>query len=533
MKTAPPTLQLVSDRPQSGAEAQARRAERAPEVTPARRIEALASLPVFLKLSGRLAMIAGGSEAALWKAELLAAAGAHVRVFLGEVGDAAANEAHDGFEAKNGFETLAESPPAGSVTLVRREWRADDLADMAFAVAAAESDAEARRFADAARSAAVPFNVIDKPEFCDVQLGAIVNRSPLIVAISTDGAAPVFGQAIRAKIEGLLPEGFKRWAEAARDWRPDLRKLGLGFARRRRFWERFSEVALTQPGSEPQAALRDRLIKEAADLTGAAAGKGRVTLVGAGPGDPDLLTLKAVRALQSAEIILYDDLVAPQVLDFARREAKRILVGKTGHGPACKQEEINELMLRLASQGKHVVRLKSGDPGIFGRATEEIEACHAAGIEVTVVPGITAAQGAAASLGISLTQREHARRLQFVTGHAKDGKLPADLDWRALADPSATTALYMPRRTLAEFCEKAIRAGLLPDTPAAAIASATRHDERKVFATISGLPELVTRVDPDGPLLILIGRGLHTEAASEPGRAADAPQRPFAAGSGT
>ena len=258
-----------------------------------------------------------------------------------------------------------------------------------------------------------------------------------------------------------------------------------------------------------------------------------VYLVGAGPGDPELLTLKAVRALQSAEVILYDDLVSAPVLDFARRESKRILVGKTGHGPACKQEEINALMLHLAGLGRHVVRLKSGDPGIFGRATEEIEACRSAGIEVAIIPGITAAQGAAASLGISLTQRSYARRLQFVTGHAKDGKLPADLDWAAIADASATTVLYMPRRTLGEFAQRAIATGLLPETPSAAIVNATRHDERRVFASISELPNFVARLDADGPLLVLIGRGLENELAAGSRRAADAPQRPFAAGSGT
>ncbi|MFI5013749.1 MAG: siroheme synthase CysG [Hyphomicrobiales bacterium] len=493
--------------------------ERAPEDRPARRIDALATLPVFLKLAGRRAVIAGGSEAALWKAELLAASGAKVEVFADGRSDL--------------FQALAADPPAGSVTVHPGAWRQGDLWGAAIAVADVETEEEAAAFAAAARSAGTPFNIVDKPAFCDLQFGAIVNRSPLIVSISTDGAAPVFGQAIRAKIEALLPQGFKRWAEAARDWRPDLRRLGLGFARRRRFWERFSERALAEPGRKPETALRERLLEEAADLLGTACERGRVTLVGAGPGDPELLTLKAVRALQSAEVILYDDLVAPEVLDFARREARRILVGKTGHGPACKQDEINALMLRLAGQGKHVVRLKSGDPGIFGRATEEIAACRRAGIDVAMVPGITAAQGAAASLGISLTQRAHARRLQYVTGHAKDGKLPADLDWGAIADPSATTALYMPRRTLADFCERAIANGLLPGTPAAAISSATRHDERRIFASISGLPELVERVDPEGPLLVLIGRGLESEAASEPRRAADAPQRPFAAGSGT
>jgi uroporphyrin-III C-methyltransferase/precorrin-2 dehydrogenase/sirohydrochlorin ferrochelatase len=466
-------------------------------------------LPVFLKLAGRRAVIVGDSEAALWKAELVAACGADVEVFAGRDGSR--------------FRALSADPPAGSVRLLARDWRQSDLAGAAIAIADLATDAEAERFADAARHAGVPFNVVDKPRFCDLQFGAIVNRSPLLVAIST-------AQAIRAKIEALLPQGLKRWAEVARDWRPALARLGIGFAERRAFWERFSDRALAEPGLEPQPGLRESLLARAALSVRGGAPKGRVTLVGAGPGDPDLLTLKAVRALQSAEVILYDQLVSAEVLDFARREAKRVMVGKTGHGPSCQQGEINALMLRLAGQGKHVVRLKGGDPLIFGRASEEIEACRRAGIEVAIVPGITAAQGAAASLGISLTQRERARRLQFVTGHAKDGKLPADIDWRAIADPSATTALYMPRRTLGGFRDKAIENGLSPETPAAAISRATRKDERKVFGTISELPDLVAQLEPDGPLLVLIGRGLETKTDADR-IPAEEPERRFVAGS--
>ncbi len=181
---------------------------------------------------------------------------------------------------------------------------------------------------------------------------------------------------------------------------------------------------------------------------GAAVENGSVTLVGAGPGDPELLTLRAVRALQSADVILFDDLVSRDVLDFARREARKMLVGKTGFGPSCKQDDINALMVSLAKQGKRVIRLKGGDPLIFGRAAEEIDACRAANIAVDVVPGITAAQGAAAKLGIPLTDRDNSRRLQYVTGHARSGKLPDDIDWRALADPTTTTAIYMPVKTL-------------------------------------------------------------------------------------
>jgi uroporphyrin-III C-methyltransferase/precorrin-2 dehydrogenase/sirohydrochlorin ferrochelatase len=237
-----------------------------------------------------------------------------------------------------------------------------------------------------------------------------------------------------------------------------------------------------------------------------AAEHGSVTLVGAGPGDPELLTLRAVRALQSADVILFDDLVSPEVLDFARREAKKMLVGKTGYGPSCRQNDINALMIGLAKSGRRVVRLKGGDPMIFGRAGEEIEACRKASVAVEIVPGVTAAQGAASRLGVSLTQRKHARRVQYITGHAADGTLPRDLDWRSLADPAATTVIYMPVKTLREFARRAIAEGLHPSTPAVAIASATRSDEAWVVSTIAGLPNRLSFAALPGPVLVMIGR---------------------------
>jgi uroporphyrin-III C-methyltransferase/precorrin-2 dehydrogenase/sirohydrochlorin ferrochelatase len=239
--------------------------------------------------------------------------------------------------------------------------------------------------------------------------------------------------------------------------------------------------------------------------------KGRLTLVGAGPGDPELMTLKAVRALASADVILFDNLVAPEILDFARREARTMLVGKSGHGPSCRQDDINALMVRLAKAGKHVVRLKGGDPMVFGRAGEEISACRAAGIPVEVIPGVTAAQGAAARLCASLTHRDHARRLQYVTGHDRSGALP-DLEWTSLADPFVTTVVYMPTRTLAALAAKAIEAGLDPATPAVAVARATRPDEEVIAATIATLPALVASRSPPRPVLVMIGRALAAAA---------------------
>jgi uroporphyrin-III C-methyltransferase/precorrin-2 dehydrogenase/sirohydrochlorin ferrochelatase len=248
--------------------------------------------------------------------------------------------------------------------------------------------------------------------------------------------------------------------------------------------------------------------------------RGSVTLVGAGPGDPELLTLRAVRALQSADVILIDDLVAPGILDFARREAKKMLVGKTGGGPSCKQDEINALMIALAKSGKRVIRLKGGDPMIFGRAGEEIAACRAAGIAVEVVPGISAAQGAASRLNVALTHRKLARRVQYLTAHAENGRLPADIDWASLADPATTSVIYMPKRTLAELTTTALAHGLAPDTPALAVVSATQPQQDTIVGTVADIAERLAVAAPTGPVLVMIGRAL--AEAAEAIRAEDA-----------
>ena len=453
------------------------------------RIGALARLPAFFALEDKRAVVAGGSPAATWKAELLSAAGARVEVFA--------------LAPSEEMLALAAAPPRGVVILHDRNWMPGDFAGAAIAVADCTDDEEAARFAAAARVAGVPVHVIDRPAFCDFSFGAIVNRSPLVIGISTDGASPVFGQAIRAKIEALIPKGFARWADAARAWRPRVQALALPFRGRRNFWERFTERAVASPNAAPTDADLDALLKPTTVQTA-----GSVILVGAGPGDPELLTLRAVRALQSADVILFDDLVAPDILDFARREAKKMLVGKTGHAPSCKQDDINALMIALAKAGRRVVRLKGGDPMIFGRADEEIAACRAAAIAVEVVPGITTAQGAASRLLVSLTRRGKARRVQYLTGHGRDGKLPADIDWASVADPAVTTVVYMPSKTLPELVVNAVQAGLDPATPAVAVERATRADQRVIAATIADLPARLAAEALSGPVVVMIGRAL-------------------------
>jgi uroporphyrin-III C-methyltransferase/precorrin-2 dehydrogenase/sirohydrochlorin ferrochelatase len=426
------------------------------------RIDPLATLPLFHRLSGRRAVVAGASPAADWKAELLAAAGAEV-------------------------------------VRLNPSWNAEQLTAAAVAVADLESDEEAIRFAKAARRAGALVNIIDRPELSDVTFGSIVNRSPVVIGISTDGAAPMLGQSIRSRIESVLPAGISGWAEAAKRWRELLKDSVRDFRERRAFWERFVKAAWAEAARKPDSEDFQALLRTDREVGG------RVILVGAGPGDPELLTLKAVRALQNATVILHDNLVSAGVLELARREARRIAVGKSGYGPSCRQSDINSLMVELAQAGETVIRLKGGDPLIFGRAAEEMDACRAAGVDVSVVPGITAAQGASASLQLSLTERGQARRVQFVTGHGADGKLPHDIDWLSVADRRATTVLFMPRGTLDQFVRTARAKGLDPATPAIAIASASLPDETHVAGTIAEIGALASSLPAGAPVTIIIG----------------------------
>jgi len=417
---------------------------RAPTEVQISRMAPLARLPAFFALEGKRVVVAGGTEPAAWKAELLSAAGAQVDVFAPAPGEE--------------MLTLAGAAPRGPIVIRQRHWEASDFAGAAIAVGDCADDREAAQFAAAARAAGVPVNVVDRPAFCDFSFGAIVNRSPLVIGISTDGAAPVFGQAIRAKIEALIPRGFSRWADAARAWRPRVQALALPFRGRRSFWERFTARAIAAPERTPTNADLDALLAP----TGAPE-SGSVVLVGAGP-------------------------------------------GKTGYRASCRQDDINALMISLAKAGRRVVRLKGGDPMIFGRADEEIAACRAAGIAVEVVPGITTAQGAASRLLVSLTRRGEARRVQYLTGHGRDGKLPNDIDWSSLADPAVTTVVYMPAKTLPELVAAAVKAGLDPATPAVAVERATRADERVIGAAVADLPARLVEEPPSGPVVVMIGR---------------------------
>lgn len=471
------------------------------EATPAR-MGPLAKLPVFWDLHGKRVVVAGGTAAAAWKAELLAAAGARIEIY--------ATELEDEMRA-----LLERGAADGSLTHHQRPWALDIFENAALALADAETDAEARAYYCAAKGAGVPVNVIDKPTFCQFQFGSIVNRSPVVVGISTDGAAPILGQAVRRRVETLLPASLAAWGRLSKQIRTLATETLAPGAERRAFWERVSELAFSRaPTAEDEAALA-AFVDDIKHRDGVSAG--RVTLVGAGPGDPELLALKAVRALQAADVILFDDLVSDGVLELARREAKRLMVGKRGGRDSCSQDDINELMLKLARQGKHVVRLKSGDPMIFGRAGEEIAMLEKHGIPVAVVPGITSASAMAAETKTSLTHRDHAQSVRFVTGHARNGKLPEDLDWRGLADSKCTLVFYMAGRTAGAISERLMAEGLLGDTPVTVCRSISRPNQTFDRTTLRELGAATAVALGDGPVLIVIGEALGARNAAAEG----------------
>ena len=498
----------ASSKPQSKA-ANGLRAVRPTRRAPAR-VAPLATLPVFADLRGRPVLVAGGGEGAAWKAELLAAAGADVTLVLCG-GETAFCE-----EACDVRDRIATDSPShdhfGTLCLDHRQWAPSDLSGHAtpdvtgvpgdrpaMALIDTECHGEAAAFAALARASGVTVNAVDKPFHGDFTFGSIVNRSPVVVGISTDGAAPILGQAIRQRIETLLPPTLADWAARMRETRSRVLSLLPDKAQRRTFFARFAQAAFGAGTVGSPLDIADGVRR------GDGREVGHVTLVGAGPGDAGHLTLAAVRALQSADVILFDALVSEEVLELARREARRMLVGKRAGRESCRQEEINALMLKLAREGRRVVRLKSGDPMIFGRAGEEIEALRKARISHEVLPGITSAQALASRLGISLTHREVARSLRFVTGHGSDGRLPLDLDWQSLADPGTTLIVYMGARTAGLIAERLIETGLPPGTDACAAAAIGRPEEAIWRGSLADLEKGVNDLPPDQPTLIAIG----------------------------
>ncbi len=444
-------------------------------------------LPIFFKAKDRPCLIVGGGEIAARKAELLLRAGAKLTLVAPEIG-----------------EDVAALKASGRVHHEHRKFIPEDLEGIALVVAATNDVGLNGKISELAHQSALPVNVVDQPNLCSFIMPSIVDRSPVIVAVSTGGASPVLARLMRARLETLVPAAFGQLALLAREFREQVKKRFKQSAARRRFWEHvldgpIAEMTFAGRADAARQALRDELSKgpDSVPLTG------EVYLVGAGPGDPDLLTSRAIRLMQRADVVLHDRLVSEAVLRLARQDAPRIHVGKERSKHLLPQETINQLLVRLAKEGKRVLRLKGGDPFMFGRGGEEIDTLAEEGVPFQIVPGITAASGCAAYAGIPLTHRDYAHSCVFVTGHLKDGTI--NLDWEALAKPQQTIVVYMGLIGLPVICEELIKRGLAKDLPAAMVEHGTTPDQRIFTGTLTTLPKIVESAEVRAPTLTIIG----------------------------
>jgi len=445
------------------------------------------ALPIFLKLRDTPALVVGGGSVAERKIDLLIRAGAKVTVVAPEIGSK--------------VEALLNQQ---KLHWIEDRFEPAHLSQALIAIAATDNEDVNRSVSEAARQQNLPVNVVDQPNLCTFTVPSIVDRSPVIIAIGTGGASPVLARMLKARLETLIPAAYGRLAGIAREFRDQV-KAALGSVDSRRgFWEKVfqGQVAeLVFAGKENQARAELRAMIQATE--DAEFEKGEVYLVGAGPGDPDLLTFRALRLMQRADVVLYDRLVAPAIVDLVRRDADRIFVGKEKSNHVVPQPEINELLLSLAQEGKRVLRLKGGDPFIFGRGGEEIEDLVRHNIPFQVIPGITAAAGCASYAGIPLTHRDHAQSCLFVTGHLKDGSV--DLNWDALCQPGQTVVVYMGLTGLESICREMIRHGLKDTTPAALIQQGTTLNQRVIAATLDSLPGAVAAANVRAPTLLVVG----------------------------
>ncbi|MAR92799.1 MAG: uroporphyrinogen-III C-methyltransferase [Pseudomonadales bacterium] len=454
-------------------------------------------LPLFYQVTDKPCLVVGGGEVATRKASMLLRAGARLRVVA-----TAFEPAMDELLAAAGSERL------------QRQYQSQDLEGMALVIAATDDDVLNSQVSQEAGAHNIPVNVVDNPALCSFILPSIVDRSPLVMAISSGGQSPVLARMIRAKLESTIPAGYGRLAALVGRFRDQAKARFADVNQRRGFWERVLEgpvAELVFAGREQEA--ESRLQQQLAEITTAELPRGEVYLVGAGPGDPDLLTFRALRLMQQADVVLYDRLVSPEVLELVRRDAERIYVGKARSNHALPQNQINDSLVELAREGRRVCRLKGGDPFIFGRGGEEIDRLAQAGIQFQVVPGITAASGCASYAGIPLTHRDHAQSVRFVTGHLKDGTL--DLDWNTLAKPRQTLVFYMGLVGLPVICEQLIGHGLPAETPIALVQQGTTRYQKVWTSTLEQMPKLIANEEVRPPTLIIVGTvvSLHQQLA--------------------
>ncbi len=441
--------------------------------------------PIFLNTAGKSVVLAGGGAEALAKLRLLMKTQAALSV-----------------HAPQPAPDIALWAAQGRLTLQRRALEAGDISAAALVYAASGDPAEDARVADLARAAGVPVNLVDNLAASDFITPAIVDRDPVTVAIGTEGTAPVLAREIKRELEQRLPAATGLLARAAQGFRRKAQALAPG-APRRDFWHAFFRDAGPAAAAQGPEAVRLALADLLARHRTGAPRRGHVAFVGAGPGDPDLLTMKARRALDEADVVIHDRLVPAAILDLARREATIVETGKTGFGPSWSQQDIDALVRRHAVSGARVVRLKSGDPTVFGRLDEEIEACEAAGLDWSVVPGITAASAAVAAIGQSLTRRGRNADMRLLTGHDVDGF--ADHDWRALAAPGAVAGIYMGKGAARFLQGRLLMHGADPATPVSVVENAARPDQRILSLTLGQLEPGLGQAGLSGPALLLLG----------------------------
>ena len=443
--------------------------------------------PVFLNLRQRDCIVIGGGEVASRKISLLLDAGAYVTVYSPMLG-----------------ETLRRWAEEGKIRHVAQEFRPEMLKDCALVIAATDDIAVNRRVSEAAKANGIPVNVVDQPDLCTFIMPSIIDRSPVTIAVSTGGRSPVLARLIRARLETLIPAGYGSLARLVTGFRDKVKQKFKHPPRRRQFWEevlqgRIAELAYSGQDKAAEKALQERLDT----VDGNKPPVGEVYLVGGGPGDPDLLTFRALRLMQQADVVVYDRLVSPAVLELVRRDAERVYAGKERDNHALPQEDINHLLVRLAKEGKRVVRLKGGDPFIFGRGGEEIDTLAAEGIPFQVVPGITAAAGCASYAGIPLTHRDYAQSVVFVTGHLQDGTV--NLNWQSLVQPDQTIVFYMGLHGIEAISRELIRHGMPPSTLAALVQQGTTRNQRVLTGNLETLPSIVEKAKVKAPTLIIVG----------------------------
>ena len=443
-------------------------------------------LPIFVDLSHSRCLVVGAGEVAQRKIETLLKAKAAVVVV-----------------STSACAAVAAMADSGDIELELREYTSTDIDWPSLVVAATGDQALNARVAQDARRCRIPVNVVDNPTLSSFIMPSIVDRSPVLIAVSTGGAAPVLARILRSKLETMVPSSYGRLAELMHDFRERVRKRIPKGTARRRFWEQTATGSVAERIFEGKEQAAEEALEALLAGTSTAAPSGEVYLVGGGPGDPDLLTFRALRLMQQADVVVYDRLVAPQIVDLCRKDAERIFVGKQRDHHALDQTEISTLLVRLSREGKRVVRLKGGDPFLFGRGGEEIDTLATNGIAFQIVPGVTAASGCAAYAGIPLTHRDHAQQCVFVTGHQKDGK--TDLPWEALVQPQQTIAVYMGMHGVEQFCAELIAHQMSPETPAAIIERGTMPDQRVLVSTVAELPVAAKNRGYAAPAIIIVG----------------------------